>query len=415
MKAMNTVDKVVRADLCNGCGACSFICHTNAIHMENKYKEGYRPIVSHDQCDECGQCLEVCSGIQLTKRDNCDLGYCSKKTQGDWGPFSGIFEAWSNNDSERFIGSSGGVCTAIGRFCLEMGLAKGVLHIRPDNENPIDNLTVISESGEALQAGAGSRYSPASLCVGLSLMTQTNQPVVVIGKPCEIAAIEKIRRLNSEIDKNIALTVSIFCGGTPSTFATDKLLSEFNITSDTVTDLRYRGHGWPGNFSVATAGNTERCEMSYEKAWGTVLTKNKAFRCNLCPDGSGESADISVGDAWHRELSDDFPGASLVLVRTDKGRKMIEKMVQLERLAVSKCRESDLYDAQFGLLLRQRHVFIKVFWLRLLGMMSPEYKGYPLFRKYLRLGLARCVYSFYRTGRWFASIKRQRIKSKMWY
>lgn len=222
----------------------------------------------------------------------------------------------------------------------------------------------------------------------------------------------KIRQLNRDVDKNIALTVSIFCGGTPSSYATDKLLTEFGLTSDTVTDLRYRGHGWPGKFSVAAAGNSKRYEMSYEKAWGTVLTRNKAFRCNLCPDGTGESADISVGDAWHRELSDDFPGASLVLVRTDRGRDMIEKMVQAKRLTASQCKDSDLYVAQLGLLRRQRHVFIKVFWLRLLGMMSPVYKDYPLFKKYLQLGLSRCVNSFYHTGKWFLSIKRQRIKNR---
>lgn len=184
------------------------------------------------------------------------------------------------------------------------------------------------------------------------------------------------------------------------------LLDELGITSqEEVTDLRYRGHGWPGNFSVATMGNTERSEMSYKRAWDTVLTKKKAFRCNMCPDGTGESADISVGDAWNRETGNDFAGASLVLTRTNKGRECIEQMEQAGRLIVSQGTEDDLYKAQNGLLMRHRHVFVKIFWLRVLGMAAPSFRGYPLFREYLRLGLSRCLVAFWRTGRWFASLK----------
>lgn len=402
---MKTVDDVVKGDLCHGCGACSFICPTNAIQMENIYEHGFRPLVKENLCNKCMKCLDVCSGISLEKNYQSDSKYCSRSTQEGWGPFTDVLEAWSNDDDEHFVGSSGGLCTAIGRYSIENGLAKGVLHIRPDPEAPLENRAVVSKSSIEVQAGAGSRYAPASLCTGLSELIGFAKPVIVVGKPCEIAAIEKVRRINSEIDKNIALTVSIFCGGTPSSKATEILLAELGVTPKEVTDLRYRGHGWPGNFSVATMGNTERCEMSYQRAWDTVLTKHKGFRCNMCPDSTGESADISVGDAWNRETGNDFAGASLVLTRTDKGREFIDQMIRAGRLTASQATEEDLHNAQKGLLNRHRHVFVKVFWLRVLGMTAPSFRGYPLFRNYLRLGLSRCLVSFWRTGRWFASLK----------
>ena len=402
---MKTVDDVVRGDLCHGCGACSFICPADAIRMENIYEHGFRPVVAKDLCNECTKCLDVCSGINLEKNYRSDSKYCSKSTQGDWGPFTDVFEAWSNDDDEHFVGSSGGICTAIGSYSVENGLAKGVLHIHPHPEAPMENRAVISKSVVEVQAGAGSRYAPASLCTGLREVIELGQPVIVIGKPCEIAAIEKIRQINSDIDKNIVLTVSIFCGGTPSLKATEMLLTELEVKPKEVTDLRYRGHGWPGNFSVATRGNAERREMSYKRAWDTVLTKKKAFRCSMCPDGTGEFADISVGDAWNRETGNGFAGASLVLARTDKGREYLKQMMQADRLTASKGTEEDLYNAQNGLLRRHRHVFIKIFWLRLLGMARPSFNNYPLFRIFLRLGLRRCMVSFWRTGRWIGSLK----------
>ncbi len=40
----------------------------------------------------------------------------------------------------------------------------------------------------------------------------------------------------------------------------------------------------------------------------------------LCPDATGELADISCGDPWYRDVGPDDPGRSLVLVRTEAGR-----------------------------------------------------------------------------------------------
>lgn len=192
---MKTVGDVVKADLCHGCGACSFICPTNAIRMENIYEQGYRPVVTENLCNECTKCLDVCSGISLEKNYQSDSRYCSKFTQGDWGAFTDLFEAWSNDVDEHFVGSSGGLCTAIGNYSLDNGLAKGVLHIRPDPEAPMDNLAVVSKSSSEVQAGAGSRYAPASLCTGLREVVEFGKPVIVVGKPCEIAAIEKFDEL----------------------------------------------------------------------------------------------------------------------------------------------------------------------------------------------------------------------------
>jgi hypothetical protein len=44
----------------------------------------------------------------------------------------------------------------------------------------------------------------------------------------------------------------------------------------------------------------------------------------LCPDSTGEFADISCGDPWYKKPESDEPGMSLVLVRTErKGRSAI--------------------------------------------------------------------------------------------
>ncbi len=401
---MKTIADVVNGNLCHGCGACEYVCPTKAITLNNIFNVGIRPVISYEKCDDCSKCVDACSGYSLDKVYRHDSGFCSKDVQNDWGPILNSFEAWSTIPEERFNGSSGGICTAIGRYCIEEDFLS-VLHIRANPNAPLENIPVLSRSVSELNSGSGSRYAPAALCSGLSILKNNDSSFVVIGKPCDISAINKIRKFDSELDKKISLTISIFCGGTPSSQATDILVNQLNSKSEDVIDLRYRGYGWPGNFSVATRHASTRLEMSYEKAWGSVLTKHKAFRCNMCPDGTGESADISVGDAWFRKISDGYPGSSLVLVRTERGQDVISSMENKKYITLTECDKANIYTGQKGLLNRQRHVFIKIFWLRMLFMTYPKFDGYPLIRNYIKLGANRCFAAAWTTGRWFLSLK----------
>ena len=40
-------------------------------------------------------------------------------------------------------------------------------------------------------------------------------PCVFIGKPCDVAAVENVRRLRPALDEKVGLTIAIFCAGTP--------------------------------------------------------------------------------------------------------------------------------------------------------------------------------------------------------
>lgn len=49
----------------------------------------------------------------------------------------------------------------------------------------------------------------------------------------------------------------------------------------------------------------------------------------MCPDHTGELADLSLGDAWLPELKGQKLGESLILTRTEAG----ERLLSLERSA----------------------------------------------------------------------------------
>jgi coenzyme F420 hydrogenase subunit beta len=59
-----------------------------------------------------------------------------------------------------------------------------------------------------------------------------------------------------------------------------------------------------------------------------MFRKNaRPFRCYLCPDGATEHADISCDDPWYREIRKEEPGYSLVLVRTERGRRILQAVL----------------------------------------------------------------------------------------
>jgi coenzyme F420 hydrogenase subunit beta len=206
---------------------------------------------------------------------------------------------------------------------------------------------------------------------------------VFIGKPCDVAGLTKAQRIRSGLAKNVGVTIAFFCAGTPSTRGTLDMLHRMGVDDpDSVADVRYRGHGWPGAAAVTVRkGNGfETRRLSYEESWGGILTNHKQWRCQVCADHTGELADISVGDPWYRTIAPDDPGQSLVLVRTERGRRVLRDAVTAGYLKLTKADPSILPDSQAALLRGRGAVWGRSLACRVLGVPAPRYKGFPLLR-----------------------------------
>ncbi len=217
----------------------------------------------------------------------------------------------------------------------------------------------------------------------LGQIESAKAPMVLVGRPCDIASARKAAVIRPGLRERLGLTILIFCGGTPSTSATLELLGAMGVERDRISDLRYRGHGWPGNTGVAIQGSEKRIEIPYRQAWDTILTKHKPFRCLICPDGTGEFSDIACGNPWYRAIAEGEMGSSLILVRSERGRRVLREAVQAGYVIAEPRTADVLPRSQPGLLARRRSVWPKQLCARLLGWPFPRYKGMPLFRNWL--------------------------------
>ena len=368
-----------------GCGMCSLACPNGAITLVDMVNRGIRPIIDENKCQKCSTCVQVCPGVGLVHGPFPSGVIPSLKTA--WGPVLEVWEGYAVDEEIRYKGSSGGVATAMALFSIETKKACGVLHAGVDPENPLRNIPVFSRDRKSLISCTGSRYAPAAPCERLDLIEQAEGECVFIGKPCDVAALQKYQAVNPTMEARVGLTISIFCAGTPTTEGTHKILQRFGLEPGDVAEFRYRGRGWPGKTIaiVHNNGSRQQYEMAYEESWGNILSNHGQLRCRLCPDSTGEFADISCGDPWYRQIEPNDPGRSLVLVRTERGRQFLKEAVQAGYVRLKKVESEALPRSQESVLYRRRHLYGRMLAMRLIMVPKPKYEGFSLFANWRNL------------------------------
>ena len=384
LSVLNSIDDVVSRQLCAGCGACAGL-EPAQFEMVDVDDHGRRPQRRADaprDPDALARAWQACPGRALEHDfDRHDPELIDALTP-EWGPVLAVYEGWATDDAIRHRGSSGGAATALALAALETKRAGGVMHTAARTAAPLLNHTVISRSREALLARTGSRYAPASPCDRLHELEQETEPVIFIGKPCDVAAVRRAERVRPQLRDQIAATIGIFCAGTPTTRATRRLLASIGVEHvEDVRSVRYRGDGWPGEFvaTVRTEHGTETRTLSYEASWG-ALTNDKPWRCHVCADHTGEFADIAVGDPWYRPVEPGEPGRSLIVVRTERGRALLQHAVTAGTLTVEVRDPSILPASQPNLLRGRGAVWARRLACRLAGVPVPRQRGLPMFR-----------------------------------
>ncbi|MBZ2196726.1 Coenzyme F420 hydrogenase/dehydrogenase, beta subunit C-terminal domain [Occultella gossypii] len=390
---LDSIDAVVDAHLCTGCGVCAYL-RPDALRMADVDGVGIRPLpIVGITSGVAGDALAACPGRAL-QHDEATLK--DAPFGGEWGPILDLYECWATDPDVRHRGSSGGVVSALAAHAVTSGAAVGALQVQARADAPILNETRLNRSYADIVSAAGSRYSPADPCERLDLVESAEGPSVVVGKPCDIAATRAAADRRPELAEKVGLTIGIFCAGTPSTAGTADLVRGLGIDPADVERLDYRGEGWPGEFRLRTRSGDTR-SLSYAESWGS-LTKRRQWRCMICPDHTGEFADLSVGDPWYRR-TEGQDGRSLVVVRTERGRAALLQALAdgaieggplpLDKLPASQPSLESTRGALWGRLLT----------LRLARVGTPTFRGLPTFRLWLKLGMSQKVSSFAGTVR----------------
>lgn len=333
-------EKILKYDLCIGCGLCSSVFGKDRCEMRLSDKGFYRPEFKGEI--EGLLLKKLCPGIRVHGKTGDSL----------WGSVIEVVEGWSSDAVLRHKAASGGVVSALAIYALESGLADAVLHVGVRKGSYLYNELKVSRCKDDVISNAQSRYAPALSLVNIKqLLDASSERFAFVGKPCDIAGVKNLIEQFPVYQERFSLFISIFCAGMPSYTATETAWKESGY-QDEPSALKYRGDGWPGMFR-ATWSDGRKFELSYNESWGKILGRQLGFRCKICPDGIGMLADIAVGDSWN--TSDGYPdftedeGRCFVFVRTERGKHSLENAkkkghIEYRELPIEKIQEMQPYQ-----------------------------------------------------------------------
>ena len=318
---------IVEQGLCIGCGLCQSVAGKDRVRVCKTSNGFLAPVVEgeldHETVDRI---YAVCPGTRVEGLPEHLLA-ADTRLDNVWGPWRRMVRAWAADPEIRFEGSTGGVMTALGEYLLSSKRVDFILQVKASNSEPTFGEPTLSFTAADVFEAAGSRYGPAAPLLDINAALERDQSFAFFAKPCDVAALRNYAKLDERVDRLVKYCVVMVCGGYGTPHGTEAFFERVGIDADSVTGLRYRGRGCPGSTRVDTSTGSH--EYHYIDYWGEdETTWTLPFRCKVCPDGIGESADIAAADTWigggpNRIDSVDDPGINVLVARSRAGEELI--------------------------------------------------------------------------------------------
>lgn len=353
MKEYN-IKEAVKNELCTGCGTCIALCPVDAIELTINEKNGiYVPELNEEKCNNCGICYEVCPGHEVDFK-TLNLEIFGKEPEDILiGNYLNCYFGHATDYDIRYNSASGGLVTQLLIFALEEGVIDGALVTRMKKDNPLEPEPFIARTKEEIIEASKSKYCPVPANIALKevLESEEGEKFAVVGLPCHIHGIRKAEQMNKKLKEKIILHIGIFCNHTSNFTGTEFLLNKLGIKKEEVEKLNYRGEGWPGGLLIELKNNHTRF-IPPSVYWSSLFGLNffTPTRCLLCSDGVCELADISFGDAWLPELSDDKIGRSIIVSKSEIGEQLLQTIKSKNKIELNKVNVKRVVQSQVEML-----------------------------------------------------------------
>lgn len=311
------IDKLPKKE-CTGCGLCVDVCVHKAISLVAESKTGFLyPQIDNLKCTSCNRCEDLCPSLNILKVRR------SKTLKA--------IAAVNNNIETRFESTSGGVFSLVAENFFASGdLVCGavwnnkyeVIHFLTNNKSDLQRLRL----SKYVQSDCSNVYQQ------VKKELKNGKRVLFVGCPCQVSAINNIC---SNYDN--LFTIDLVCKGVPSPLFWRKYINHLEqiygkkVISHRAKDKEY---GWKRlgvriDFEDGTAeyllGSNDVFANLYS---GNYFMRDSCYNCKF--RGLERCGDISLGDCWgidhiKPEMDDDC-GTSLILINSEKGKKLYDEI-----------------------------------------------------------------------------------------
>lgn len=310
--------KIEDKTLCCGCQNCYNKCPKKCIAMQKSNNSDYLyPIVDESLCINCNICEKVCPIINTKKNETTPVR---------------VVGAYNKNSKILKLSSSGGIFYLLAKAVIEQNGV--VFAVKFDREKYAKH--EYFEKMEDIEPFLGSKYVQSELGKtfdNVLKFLKDNRLVLFSGTPCQVAALHSY--LGKDYDNLI--TMDFVCVGVGDKKILEAFLNHYETKyKSKIVDFKFRHKkdGWINFGNKITFENGKEKYISrynslYMKIMFSGLTRMKS--CDSCKFRELNSrSDIKLSDFWkYRDSKNtkyNFWGLSQVLINTNKGKELFEKV-----------------------------------------------------------------------------------------
>ena len=306
--------------LCCGCNACGDICPYNAISYRADEEGFWYPVVDESLCINCNLCEKVCPVIHKNEK-------IIRYTE----PI--VYAAYSKNKAIRIDSTSGGIHSELSLTMYEKkSYVSGAIY---NSDHTVSH--IIDNNPKRLEEIRSSKYvqsNASGIYKQIKDLLKADKKVFFCGCPCQVQALYNF--LSKDYENLV--TCDFICRGvnSPKVFLKyiEMLEKQYGAKASKIK-FKAKKWGWH-NFSMRVnfTNGKQYCKDRYHDLFfiGYLQSGNFArpscYQCHF--KGFPQKSDITLADFWGIERLDKSMdqdlGTSLVMINSDKGKKLFDSI-----------------------------------------------------------------------------------------
>lgn len=312
-----TIQSVVSAGSCTGCGSCCLKCPSDCLSMVYDDEGFLTPSIDWNKCINCGNCLNKCHAGLLLSQEK---------------PKSS-FIYYTNDKSVYEKSASGGAFVSLAQQAI--GLGYTIYGAAFDRKYAVRHVSI--DNTIDLEQIQGSKYAQSNI-EGLFLEIEKKlkgfSKVLFSGTPCQVASL--LLFLGSPYENLV--TVDIVCHGVPSPVFWERHVSERIVDAEGRypnllqfrTKSKYDKYGYILTSCFPDHKKTLRAseDLFYSLFMDNLSLRECCYNCKYAT--SSRISDITLGDC---ASIDAYPSAlskspvSIIMLNTDVGLSLFDSIV----------------------------------------------------------------------------------------
>lgn len=400
MNPLSELEKIQKAGICCGCGACAALDSSRTTRMQDTANGPVPYFTKEASFPEW--VLKACPGIGVNYPEMYQHVWGKEPESWLFGEVKKVYTGYSANPEIRRIGASGGVLTHVLCYLLENRMVDAVIVAKQGVGSPLSAKAVVLDSVEKILKAAQSVYIPVSMLDILPELDSRKRYAITC-LPEASSALRVMQKNGFKPANLIDYVLGPYTGTALYPAAIDCFLRSNRVPkNDPVTRLQWRAGTWPGYLQIDTSA-------------GQVLKSPKVYYNYLIPffvtqtslqsmDFANEFADIAVGDAWNpkfeQEARKGAGGQSVVAIRSEKMLKIVEQMQAAGLFVLTEEEASKAGDMHGHMLdFKKRGGYLRNRWRRLTGRLAPDYGYKPTHIPLIRIVIEIVISMLFACGR----------------